>query len=217
MRQSLLMLSLIFALMVGPAAPPAFGGPFDATTLVKPEIAATRIAKCGFKSVQPRFDDELQEVVIEVRNVSSASSEQLRCAATASLDSHYYLIFPAPIYQAYAALYWGMAAERDKAGARAWLDERGLLSRLPTFDPRRSDLAALARELESLCGPKAAGTLLLMRGIATFKEGALGKVENGDLTEGKLDEETLWCLVNAAAATGHPLGFIGNEAYEQLP
>lgn len=210
------MLRFILTLMVGAAASPAFGGPFDTSiVLVTPEVAAARVAACGFKSVQPRLADQLQMEVIEVRNVSSASAVQLRCAAVASLDLHYYVIFPAPVYQTYETLYWGMAAERDKAGARAWLDERGLLSRLPTFDPKRSDLAAFARELESLCGPKAAGTLLLMPGIATFREGALGKVENGDLTEGKLDDETLWCLVNAATASGYQLGFIGNEAYEQ--
>lgn len=78
------MLSVILTLIVGAAAPPAFGGPFDAPiVLVKPEVAAARVAACGFESVQPRFADELQMQVVEVRNVSSASAEQLRCAADA--------------------------------------------------------------------------------------------------------------------------------------
>jgi hypothetical protein len=50
-----------------------------------------------------------------------------------------------------------------------------------------------------------------MHGMATFKEGALGTIANGGFTKGKLDDETMWCLVNAAAASDYPLGFIGNE------
>jgi hypothetical protein len=133
------------------------------------------------------------------------------------MDLHYYVILPAPVYQTYETLYWRMAHERDKAVARAWLDKRGLLSRLPTFDAKHSDEAVFAHTIESLCGPKAAGTLRLMPGIATFKDRALGRMEEGSFTKGKLDDETMWCLVNAVTASGYPLGFIGNEAYRQHP
>jgi hypothetical protein len=218
MRQSLLMLSVTLMLMIGAAAPPASGSPFDVPVeLVKPEVAAARIEACGFKSVHPRFDDTLQEDVVEVLDVGSVSPKQLRCVALASLDSYYYVMFPAQVEPTYQTLYWRMSRERGKADARAWLEKRGLLSRLPTFDPKRSDETTFARTLEGLCGPKAAGTLQPMRGMATFKEGALGTFEKGALSSGKLDDETLWCLVNAAAASGYPLGFTGNEAYQQRP
>jgi hypothetical protein len=203
------MLNLILMLMVGAAAPPA--------VLVKPEVAAAQVAACGFNSVQPKFDNELQEEVVEVLNVSSASAEQLRCTVLASLDSHYYVVLPAPVYQAYETLYWRMSRERGRADARAWLEQRGLFSRLPMYDPKRSDQASFAHRLEALCGPKAAGTLRSMHGMATFKEGVLGKIKKGGFTKGKLDDETMWCLVNAAAASDYPLGFIGNEAYQQRP
>lgn len=211
----LLMFSLTLISMLAALAPPASGSSFDAPIeLVKPEVAAARVAACGFKSVRPRFDDTLQEDVVEVLDVASASEEQLRCVALASLQSHYYVTFPAPVEQTYQTLYWGMSREHDKADARAWLEKRGLLSRLPTYDPKRSDETTFARTLETLCGPKAAGTLKPMRGMATFEDGALGTFEKGGYSAGKLDDETLWCLVNAASASGYPLGFIGNEAYQ---
>lgn len=175
--------------------------------LVTPDVAASRVAACGFSTVRPRFDDLLQEDVIEVAGVISASDEQLRCAALASLSSHYYVVFPDTVERTYQPLYWRLAREQGKADARAWLEKRGLLSRLPMFDPQRSDENAFARALETLCGPKAAGTLQPMKGMATFKSDALAS--------GRLDDETLWCLTNAAEASGYPLGFIGNEANQQ--
>lgn len=208
------MFGVALMLMVGAAAQPKTM-PFDVPVeLVKPEVAAQRVAACGFKRVRSKFDSELQEDVVEVTNVASATTEQLRCTALASLDTHYYVIFPATVSQSYETLYWHLSRERDKADARAWLAKRGLLSRLPDYDPRRSDETVFAHTLEDICGAKAAGTLQPMHGMATFKDGALGTLENGGFTAGKLDEETMWCLVNAAAASGYPLGFIGNE-YEQ--
>jgi hypothetical protein len=73
----------------------------------------------------------------------------------------------------------------------------------------------LARALETLCGPKAAGTLKPIGGGATFNEGALGTFEKGTYSAGKLDNETLRCLTNAASASGYFLGFMGNEAYKE--
>ena len=215
MRELPPMSSLALILALGAMASAGPVGPDARLELVKPDVAVTRVANCGFKSVRSRFDDTLQEDVIEVSDVSSASTEQLQCVALASLDSHYYVTFPEPMYQAYAALYWRMSEERGKADAKAWLEKRGLLSRLPTFDPKRSDEATFARSLEKLCGPKAAGTLKAMGGGATFTDGALGTFEKGGYIKGRLDEDAMWCLINAATASGYRLGFIGNEAYRE--
>jgi hypothetical protein len=212
------MLSLLLTLVMAAPTPLESAGSFQPpAVLVNPRAAARRVAACGFKSVRPRFDDELQEAVVEVRKAGFASAKQLRCTAAASLDTHYYVIFPPPMYRAYERLYWRMSNERDKADARAWLDKRGLLSRLPTYEPKHSDEAVFAQRLEALCGPRAAGTLQPMHGMATFKKDALGTMEKDRFTEGKLDDETMRCLVNAAAASDFPLGFIGNEAYQQRP
>ncbi|RST29417.1 hypothetical protein HMF7854_00140 [Sphingomonas ginkgonis] len=196
----LLMVSLALLLSLGALAPPSSGDALkQPIELVKPEVAAARVAACGFKSVRPKFDDTQQEDVVEVSKVASASKEQLECVARASLQTHYYVTLPAPVEQTYQTLYWQMSRERDKADAKAWLDKRGLLARLPLYDPKRSDEATFARTLEKLCGPRATGSLKTME----------------EHSAGNLDEETLWCLVNAASASGYPLGFIGNEAYKR--
>jgi hypothetical protein len=157
----------------------------------------------------------MQEDVVEVPEVTSASEEQLRCVALASLASSYYVVFRPEVEQAYQPLYWRLSEEHEKAAARVWLEKRGLLSRLPKFDPAQSDETAFAHKLERLCGPKATGTLQPMRGMATFKEGALGTLTKRGFSKGKLDDETLMCLLHASAASGYPLGFIGNAPYEQ--
>lgn len=180
--------------------------------LVEPEVAARRVAGCGFKHVQPKFARDLDEDVVEVTNVTSASRRQLRCAALASLDTNYYVSFPEPVNDLYQTLYWRMEHARAKADARAWLFKRGLLARLPVYDRKRSDEAVVARKLEALCGPKAARTLRPVGGMATFNEGALGTIDKEGSKSGNLDENTFLCVMNAATAAGYPVGFVGNEA-----
>jgi hypothetical protein len=207
--------ALLFAMLVAPA-PDAL--PNFPPALEQPEVATKRVKACGFTSVRSVFDPTLQEDVIEVRDVASATPGQLACAAAASLASSYYLTFPEAIQQAYQIVYYGMSHERDVEHARAWLQARGLLARLPSYDPERSDDLAFARSLEALCGPKAEGTFRLIGpGMVTFRPGVLGTVAKDGFTEGRLDEETLWCLTNAATASGFFLGFVGNEAYSAQP
>jgi len=183
-------------------------GAFDTPpVLVKPEVAATKVAGCGFKKVHSKFDVTLQEEVIEVLDEGPISDSQLQCAARASLARSYYVRFIPPVEQVYQSVYWGLSREQAKIDARAWLDKRGLLSGLPVYDANSTDEVAFAHSLEKLCGPKAAGVLQPLNGMATFK---------GDiLASGALDEETLWCLTNGAEVSGYPLGFIGNETNRQ--
>ncbi|WP_324750289.1 hypothetical protein SH591_01965 [Sphingomonas sp. LY54] len=208
------MLNLILMLMAGAAGALAPGIPSDGPlVLVQPQVAVARVADCGFNSVQSRFDDDLQQEVVEVLDVSSATPEQLRCTVIASLNSHYYVLFPAPLSEAYQSLYWRISHEAEQADARAWLEKRGLLSQLPPYDPERSDEAVFVHTLEGLCGPAATGMLQAVGGMATLEE-ASGRIEKGSVAQGKLDDETMSCLVNAAVASGYPLGFTGNEAYQ---
>lgn len=183
-------------------------GAFDTPpVLVRPEVAAAKIAECGFKKVHSKFDETLHEDVIEVLDDAPISDSQLQCAARASIAISYYVTFTPPVERAYQSIYWGLSREQAKTDARAWLDKRGLLSGLPSYDANSADEVAFTHALERLCGPKATGVLQPLNGMATFK----GNV----LASGALDEETLWCLTNAAEVSGYPLGFMGNEAYRQ--
>lgn len=210
MRNSQAMTAIMINLMFMALATTASGIPLEAPIeQAKPEVAAAQVAACGFSKVQVTFNDSLHEDIVEILDVRSVSNAQLHCAALESLATRYYVVFPASVERAYQSLYWSLSKERDRADAKAWLQKRGLLSRLPTYVPNRSNDSAFARTLERLCGPKAVGTLKATKGRATFVAEAL--------LEGRMDDETLECLVNAAAASGYTLGFIGNEAYRKEP
>jgi hypothetical protein len=208
MRKFVLMVVFMFGMVVNALAG-ASGNPMAVPPEpVKPEIAAAKIADCGFSDVRPTFDETLQEDVVDVRGVSSESEEQLRCVALTSLETGYYVVFPPSVEEIYEQLYWNLSRERRKADASAWLEKRGLLARLPTYDPKRSDDTEIARAIERLCGPKAAGTLQPMEGMATFSEA---------LALGDMGEETFLCLINAAEVSGYPLVFVSNEVSRQEP
>jgi len=181
---------------------------------VKPATAAAQVAACGFKSARPRFDGGLEEDVVDVSDVASASEEQLRCVALASLATSYFVTFPPAVEEAYLPLYRRLSDEQQKAAARIWLQKRGLLARLPLYDAAAADDASFARALEHLCGRKAAGALQPMHGMATFSRGAMWTLTERGFSKGKLDDETLHCLVNASTVAGYPIGFIGNGPAE---
>lgn len=175
------------------------------TTIVKPEVAAERVASCGIGTPKPTFNQTLQEDVIEISGIESASDGQLRCVASASLETYYYVVLPAALNEKYQAIYWAISKERDLANARRWLEERGLSAKLPTYDPNNSDEMTFVRKLEAMCGAKAEGAIKPLKGFGTFSEGVL--------SSGRLDKHTWWCLINGAAVSGYPFGFIGNEQY----
>jgi len=198
-------INLIAAALAGSAPANPLDLPLE---LVKPEVAVAQVAACGMKDVRSKFEDTLQEDVIQVAD-TSASEEQLICVARASLASRYYVLFPLPLERGYQALYQRLSNEKDKTDAEAWLEKRGLLSRLPIYAPDNSDETAFVRDLEAMCGPNATGAIKTMHGMGTFESKAI--------SSGNLNEETFWCLINGAAASGYPFGFIGNEQYGDNP
>ena len=185
-------------------------GPTDQMlAVVKPEVAIERVRRCGFTDVRVRFDGELQENVVEVANVSSATDSQLRCTADASFATIYYVMFPEPIMSVYWKIYGQKEAARNKLAATDWLRRRNLLSRLPRFDPKDSDRWKFVHQIERLCG---------MREGEAFEEkyGTIA-IRPGRLLADIRSDETFMCLMYASAASGSPFGFIGNEAYRTEP
>lgn len=193
----MLLLPILFAVAQTPPMPSAPPAASD---------AVARVKACGFASARVTFDPTLQEDIVAVEGATDATDEQLKCVAKSSIATHYYVTFPAPIDARYQPLYWDISREHGRLTARAWLEERGLLSQLPVYDAKKSDETAFVRKLESLCGAKASGVLKPLGGMAMIKPEAL--------TGSPADEEMMWCLTNVASASGYGLGFIGNEAYK---
>ncbi|MGE5722371.1 MAG: hypothetical protein ACM3YM_07900 [Sphingomonadales bacterium] len=77
---------------------------------------------------------------------------------------------------------------------------------MPAYDPARSGDIKFARSLEALCGENAAGAFEKAKGALTLKLKTLSSA--------RLDNETLWCLLNSAEVSGLPLGFAGNGSNE---
>jgi hypothetical protein len=182
--------------------------PFDPPiAYVKPEVAAGQVKACGFAHVAVRDDRELQEDVLVVSGVTQASEKQLRCAAEVSLSSITYVEFPEPVNRNYQQFYSRMEQDKDRRDARAWLERRGLLVKLPTYVKGKTDDLEFARKLEALCGPKARGAFVRDHGIMTIK--------TGTIEHPALNDETVMCLMNVSSAGGFQWGFVGNEYYEK--
>lgn len=193
----MLLVSFLFAVAQSSQASP--------THPVAPDAVA-RVKECGFASAQLQFNEVFNEDIVLVTGVSDATEAQLKCVAEASLATNFFVQFPAAVDAKYQPLYWTMNREQGRLAAKAWLQERGLLSQLPSYDPKLTDEATFVRRLESLCGPKASGMLRPHGGMAVITPDAVASGVAGD--------ELLWCLTNVAAASGYGIGYVGNEAYK---
>ena len=179
---------------------------------VPPEVAAERVRACGFDQVSVKDDDELQEEVVEVSGASAVPESKMRCAVQLSLDTDRYVIFPEPANTTYWRLYPEMEEKSPRAAAagawmqdnaREWLRQRGLLAKVPKYEKGKSDNLRFARRLENVCGPKAKGMFRSFHGHVDLWPGPPGKPP--------VDFPTVECLISAAAVSGMPLGFVGNE------
>jgi hypothetical protein len=181
-------------------------------TVPSAEVAAERVRACGFDQVSVKEDDELQEEVVEVSGVSAVPESKMRCAVQVSLDTDCDVIFPEPANKAYWRLYSQMEEKSPRAAAasawmqgnaREWLRKRGLLAKVPKYVKGKDDNLRFARRLEDVCGPKAKGMFRLVDGHVVLWPAPVGKAA--------ADFSTVECLINAAAASGMRMGFVGNE------
>jgi hypothetical protein len=195
----MLQLGLLSALAAQPIDPPI--------VYVKPEVAVERLKACGFAQVAVRDDEELQEDALAVSGITQASEKQLRCAAEVSLSSLMYVELPEPLNQKYQQLYWRMERDKGRRDARAWLERRGLLAKLPTYVEGQTDDLVFAHKIEAICGPKAKGAFVRDHGNMT--------INTGTIEHPTLDDETFMCLLNVSSAAGFKLGFVGHEYYEK--
>jgi hypothetical protein len=176
--------------------------PFERIT---PQEAAQRVSACGLGPVTIRYDEELQEDILTARSIKTATDEQLACADKAA--SYYDLELPATLQPHFASIRDARWSAFFQEQARSWLDARGLLNRIPKYQPGVTDEAAFTRNIESLCGQRAKGAFQSKYGYhAVDPDWALRKLRPIDPKD-----ETFTCLMNAMTVAGYRIGFIGNE------
>lgn len=183
------MLGLSALVLLSAAAPQAGEAALGS---VWPGPAAERVKACGLSNVTLAYQRNLDAYVVVVSGAQAPSDDQLRCAARASLDTDYTIVFPAPVSQRYDQIYWPIADEAGRRGARAWLAKRGL--KLPVYR-KGGDQLAYARKLERMCGPRAKGAFVIEDGFVTMSS-----------VNSRIDPATFDCLANALSASGLPTG-----------
>lgn len=143
--------------------------------------------------------------MVEVTGVSTASDLQFRCVAQQSLAGLTFVEFPEVLNARYQRVYYALDDAASRIKARVWLSRRGLLDKVPIYRKGATDDLEFSRNLESVCGPSAAGTIQVKHEFVVLKFGL-----NSDT---KIDQSTIECVMNVGWATGLRVGFIGNEYY----
>jgi hypothetical protein len=194
-------------------------------TKIDPETAeqlAGAVERCGVSrsQVEINYEDYLQSE--EVRVLSpSLTDTQIECLWKIGLAA------PFPIVTFVSE----MTAKRDRElsdiryreESLEWFRQRGLIDRLPVFDPEKEDAMQFARRLEEFCGIEP-GTVFEMNEhlqVITPRTEWIGEsLRKGGLwrkIHGARHARQFECLMRAMSATnawehGLRFGFIGNEA-----
>ena len=126
------------------------------------------------------------------------------CLARVSAETGQFLFF---LDETATPRFWQAREEADRNTARTWIEQRGLLAKLPAFDPKKEHLAEYARALETFCGIEP-GTVL--------DAASPTHLTFGDLMKRQPGEAQFMCLIHAVTASnlrerGVFFGFIGNE------
>jgi len=197
------MIALFLALAAG-AMPPKqslFEPPIR--RLPSREEARRAVIQCGLPSgsVAVRYEPDLQEDVVWVALRNGSLEQQLRCIASASLKTTYYVNFPDPAVQKrYDALFFQMEEAAETAKSRDWLRKRRLLAKLP-LPQKGKPLSNYAEAVEAFCGIKR-GTFLVARDehTITFTKDGLGKVTARGIEHAAANEAQFECVTAATSA-----------------
>jgi len=175
---------------------------------VQDALAECGIARSALSFGQHEFFGD-PEVRIEGEN-GGLDDALLICAIEAARTSGYLSRFLDEEADDRAQRLWHAEAARQmQRTARAWLQERNLLGRLPAYDPARQPLADYAVALETMCA--------IEPGSALAVAGA-GRLEvHGAMAATVGEGEGFFCLLNVIFASnlaerGISVGIIGREA-----
>ena len=177
------------------------------------EDLADKIVRCGIDRahVKVRHEELLQDDTAIISTPDAAlTSDHLACLVGLAMGGGLFALADPAAQARFDPLIKASDRAAADSMAREWLSARGLLEKLPVYDPGRQTLAQYAVSLEALCGLGPGQGLGVTAGNAFLfvAPGLLG------LDEARL--ETFQCLVSAAIAAdlepkGVTFGFIGNE------
>lgn len=172
------------------------------------EEVQTRLETCGFEHVTVGYQEALRSDVVAVTD-ETASDEEVLCAAKA-LDSTIYIsLFEPGISERFSKFSDDLARPRLRTLAEEYFAERPELGEPPTRLADETD-AALAKRIETFCGPKATGAFAAKNGrIAISASWIKAFIQNGDAWDAYF--ETYGCLYRAALFADMRIGIIGND------
>ena len=110
------------------------------------------LAACGVPAANVRitYEEELESDLVSISDLSGADEARFRCLKR-SVDPVYLVdVSAAPQSAAYRAFADREDRREAKARAIAWLGERGMLGRVPRFDPAAGP-DKFARAVEAAC------------------------------------------------------------------
>ena len=178
----------------------------DGLEYIKPRTAVERATRCkaGTVTLRPEPDEPGSEMLV-ISNEASITDGQLKCIDVAA--GYYDVRLSNEVQPRFDAIRNERFGTEMAAKGRQWLADHNLLSRLPVYDPKLTDDAVFACQIEELCG--ATGALHSKYGFHALSPDCAMR----GLDDTKADNAPLTCLLNVTWATGYELGFIGNEAF----
>jgi hypothetical protein len=171
------------------------------------------IAACGVAAAEVRitYDDDLQSDLVRIGDLGGSDEARFHCLRKVVFPDYFVDVSAAPQREAYYAFTRREDHKLARAHARAWLKARGLLDRVPRFDPG-TGVEAFARSIESACSIRP-GDALEARGASgiTIRQAFFG---DSMTTKFPDDFSCLTRMFDASNANEHDiiLGFIGNAA-----
>lgn len=186
--------------------------------LPPPSYAQTieAIAKCDIPraNIRIKYEDYLQSDEVTISDLGQVTDGKFRCLR-AAVHPFYILTLQNGAQQ---AAFYDLSERDDRprqlAQAREWARKRGMLDRVPTFDPERG-ITEFSAALDTVCG--------FTRGSALQAKGASWVTVRPDFiskNDFEKSSNALECLMQMFAASNAPengikFGFIGNEAYTE--
>ena len=158
-----------------------------------------QVIACGIPeravTVDRSTSGPLQQISIATQ--TPLTSEQLLCVARVADTSAIWIDLRGPSQGVFELVHGRLIEARDLAKAGAWLVERGLFDKVPTYSPASDKPQILARQLETLCGATP-GSVLVWDGSQVPARGSV-------LTDASSNDEKLDCVFNAARVAGLPI------------